>query len=428
MEEHNAAIEENPLHEERQNKKKYSAPNSSEESNSLKQSSNQKNKESNAVMYKAKSRHKESNAVMFKAKSKQSKHKNDDDKDEEEEEDEDSDEDDPDFPSVGAQIDIGICSIDDVAQTVSITAELIVLFTISPDLLKQLKKSISKENHNKWTETKDVAWRPKYGYYDLVSKDVKEPSYWVNLDEEVGYFEEEGDYTIRKAMDMLPFPFDRHRFTFNLFFENCCPEPYGEWYEEGYPREQNSTTVYTYDSGWLIYQCNEEFTDDDDLAYYDISVNIERVPNYYIINIVMIVFFLTLFSVTTAAVDYTDFSSRSGITLTLLLTSVAFKSTIASWTPKISYLTLLDKYVFASMLFLSVMIVENFLISLSSSSGAKGFDIAFSVIFALVWIAIHVVLGYYYRMNMLQPKWSEVIASCTVGANRIGVTPSPKQA
>lgn len=88
------------------------------------------------------------------------------------------------------------------------------------------------------------------------------------------------------------------------------------------------------------------------------------------------------------------------MTITLLLTIIAFKFVIASYVPPTPYLTLLDRYVLLAFVLICVVIFEHFTVSfydLSSSSHwlvAKG-DIYFACVVTAVWTCFHlgIILG-----------------------------------
>jgi hypothetical protein len=78
----------------------------------------------------------------------------------------------------------------------------------------------------------------------------------------------------------------------------------------------------------------------------------KRVYNYYLYNIALVVFLIASLSVLSFCVELQDLANRTSITLTLLLTSVAFKITLSEKLPNVAYLTLLDQYILWSLVFL----------------------------------------------------------------------------
>lgn len=76
-----------------------------------------------------------------------------------------------------------------------------------------------------------------------------------------------------------------------------------------------------------------------------------RQYSFYIYNVALIMCFITILTFSSFAVKADSVGDRIQITLTLLLTSVAFKYYVQQFVPTVSYLTLMDKYVLTCMVF-----------------------------------------------------------------------------
>ena len=74
------------------------------------------------------------------------------------------------------------------------------------------------------------------------------------------------------------------------------------------------------------------------------SCIVQRGSRYYLYNIVLTEIFLVLLSLTAKVVPVEEFADRMSISLTLLLTSVAFKFVVAEKLPNLSYQTYLDQF------------------------------------------------------------------------------------
>jgi hypothetical protein len=68
-----------------------------------------------------------------------------------------------------------------------------------------------------------------------------------------------------------------------------------------------------------------------DFTQMDCSIQLTRVPTYYLWNIVVVMFVLVLSAFSVVGVPYEDYADRMSITMTLLLTVVAFKFVIATY-------------------------------------------------------------------------------------------------
>merc|ERR1712113_218373 len=74
-----------------------------------------------------------------------------------------------------------------------------------------------------------------------------------------------------------------------------------------------------------------------------------------------VVFFMALISGLTLcsfAVEEVDLGERLAIIITLLLTSVAYQSNVFITLPNVPYLTLLDKYIVTSFVFMTMVTIE----------------------------------------------------------------------
>ena len=92
-------------------------------------------------------------------------------------------------------------------------------------------------------------------------------------------------------------------------------------------------------------------------------IRISRVPWMYITKIALIVFLTTLLTWSVYMVPIRDVADRGSITLTLLLTAVAFQLVLQDDLPKVPYLTYLDKYVLASFILIFVVVGGTMLVA-----------------------------------------------------------------
>lgn len=79
---------------------------------------------------------------------------------------------------------------------------------------------------------------------------------------------------------------------------------------------------------------------------------------YYTSNVEFPVAVITVLSVAVVSIEPGLVDGRLSVTLTLLLTAVAYKLIISDLVPNVAYLTLLDKYVLGCFLFLALLTVE----------------------------------------------------------------------
>mmetsp|Transcript_47281 Transcript_47281/g.110579 ORF Transcript_47281/g.110579 Transcript_47281/m.110579 type:complete len:359 (-) Transcript_47281:53-1129(-) len=90
-----------------------------------------------------------------------------------------------------------------------------------------------------------------------------------------------------------------------------------------------------------------------------ISVNLQRIPWFYVSNIVVPMATIVLMSACSLSIDPNDVAGRLSASLTLVLTAVAYKYIVAQMVPNIGYNTWLDWYVLMCWAFLVFIVLEN---------------------------------------------------------------------
>ncbi|EQC26723.1 hypothetical protein SDRG_15452 [Saprolegnia diclina VS20] len=126
------------------------------------------------------------------------------------------------------------------------------------------------------------------------------------------------------------------------------------------------------------------------------SIVLQRKPGYYITNILLPMGLLTYLGFLSFAIESPNTRlatpDRLSISLTLLLTAVAYKFVVAGAIPQIPYMTTLDMHTTLSFVFLTTTAVENALFpSICASDGC--FDIETIVLCVL---AALITVGYLY--------------------------------
>lgn len=95
-----------------------------------------------------------------------------------------------------------------------------------------------------------------------------------------------------------------------------------------------------------------------------VVVHLERNPSFYIWNVVIVLYFLSLMAGFAVSIPPDQFSNRMQVLSTLLMTTVGYKIITSSWLPVKPYLTVLDKYILASFAVQLLVIIESFVIGL----------------------------------------------------------------
>ena len=159
-------------------------------------------------------------------------------------------------------------------------------------------------------------------------------------------------------------------------------------------------------------------------SVYIASFGIGRISLFYVMNFFLVTFFVVGSVFGCQAIIYTDFGSRSSITFTILLTIISIKFIMSSYTPKISYLTWLDYYNLLGMIFLIVVILENYVVSTVSNFNVLcvypfGFDycsVSSEVVDMYVprflmwfWVLFHVFIFFGWLCEWFYESWDEVL-------------------
>ncbi|KOO30187.1 nicotinic acetylcholine receptor alpha 9b subunit [Chrysochromulina tobinii] len=102
--------------------------------------------------------------------------------------------------------------------------------------------------------------------------------------------------------------------------------------------------------------------------------------------------------------------TRSGIVLTLQLTTIAFKFVIADSLPKVSYDTTLDMYMNMCSIFLGIVFFENAIVARFGEMGISEdlrdiLDGYFALTIASLWFAANAIFVYVIRKYICKRSW-----------------------
>lgn len=102
-----------------------------------------------------------------------------------------------------------------------------------------------------------------------------------------------------------------------------------------------------------------------------------------------------------------DLADRASIVLTLVLTVVAFKLSIAKGLPQAAYLTVLDKYIVCVLLALTVAMCGSvYVYSLGEYQHVHAHSWTFAAIYIIAWALLHPLL--WWHSNLLRRRRNEV--------------------
>jgi hypothetical protein len=216
-------------------------------------------------------------------------------------------------------------------------------------------------NGETWGDVRQNLWHPGLRLDNCA--EIKDSEYWFRLvDQSTGLvaFVVRMLGVFRERFELKRFPFDCQWLTLRL--SSCWKEVRfsGDW-PAAYARRNRcpSRDDFVNLKGFILedyepfpvacLQARKTRVEQSasSSVYHELNAKlmIRRRSAYYLWNIALIDFLLVLTSLTVLLVPAEEFADRMAMSLTLLLTAIAFKQVVSMHLPSISYLTTLDKYV-----------------------------------------------------------------------------------
>ena len=148
----------------------------------------------------------------------------------------------------------------------------------------------------------------------------------------------------------------------------------------------------------------EEGSSPNVFPLYKVRLHVRRQYGFYLYNIALIMCLITALTFTSFAVNVDSIGDRIQITLTLLLTSVAFKYYVQQFVPTVSYLTFMDKYILSCMVFqFSMAAIHNSVAGLISNKNSLSvFEWACFGAGLFAFVAINVVFGIFSVVHVMR--------------------------
>lgn len=139
----------------------------------------------------------------------------------------------------------------------------------------------------------------------------------------------------------------------------------------------------------------EEAASQNFYPFYRVRLHVMRKYGFYFYNVALVMCLITALTFTSFAVDEGLIGDRLQITVTLLLTSIAFKYYVQSFVPTVSYLTLVDKYVLTCIVFqFGIAAIHNSLPGiLPSKNGLHYFEWACFAVGLVIFLIIHIMFA-----------------------------------
>ena len=176
--------------------------------------------------------------------------------------------------------------------------------------------------------------------------------------------------TFAEKMELEDFPFDAQDLSFNLSTAIPCECLV---LKEAPATENRQTSAVQYNNfaesnvywlaGHIMFEQAisdlSESTSGVRRPKLMMSMKVQRKPGFHVYNVIVPMVLISGCALCSFAVPKEDVADRLSVSLTILLTVVAFKLQIASTIPALSYLTLLDQFCLANILLVILIVGLN---------------------------------------------------------------------
>ena len=253
-------------------------------------------------------------------------------------------------------------------------------------------------DEQKEMDEEDIDWNPSYYFANAVN--IQDHERWMEIIEGEPPQVTFGCRIIGTFKDVLKvnnFPFDYQDLSLTLTSQYRAGKL---TFVKDWEKDDNIRTEYFYPTQeWELkpHVITEQKTlgvkegsSSNIYPQYIIRMNVMRKYKFYIYNVFLILFLITALTFSSFAVEASARGARILIPITLLLTSVAFKYNVQQYVPRVPYLTLVDKYIFWSMIFQFFMAVRN---------AVSGFIIHPSKLLYFEWISFGIAVLVFTLIN-----------------------------
>jgi len=311
-----------------------------------------------------------------------------------------------------------VLSIDEINNTVVYDFTLFIEWKTTSTSNKNNRKKYDNKYVTCSSDDMIDGWKPEVVFYYIKESTNTETTYYVNHYLGSYFVIMNWILTINELLELKCFPFDRQilRIKFLILkVKNFLP------YDSLISRPSvmdkligaTGLTVNIRPTSWILHKMYLDIqtlqsSDDEPETEATFTVFTERNSFYYVINFGVVLFLIVLSALPISAIPYKEIADRMSITVSLLLTMVAFKFVMTSYIPPTSYLTTLDIYMLITILMLSLIIAENFFVTIINDHLASTFDICFFYYMTLFWILFHVYIVIGTRLNLFRKDWNSL--------------------
>jgi uncharacterized membrane protein len=108
---------------------------------------------------------------------------------------------------------------------------------------------------------------------------------------------------------------------------------------------------------------------DSSFSRYRIEIQVSRRSGYYVWKVIAIAAMIVVLSWVVFLLDAGNLGSRFGVSITLILATVAFRYVVSEITPRVSYLTLLDWFLLGCFVLIFLSALETVTVHLVQRRG-----------------------------------------------------------
>jgi len=141
-----------------------------------------------------------------------------------------------------------------------------------------------------------------------------------------------------------------------------------------------------------------------ELDMLQVKIPIKRQSSFFVWRILVVLFLVYAMSWCSFGFDYTDFSDRANLNVTVTLALVALLFVISDNLPKLPYLTFIDKSMVISFVLVAITLIENYVVSRLDEGIAQVIDIVSIIAFPVVFLGS--VLGMLIKIIWVDPSFS----------------------
>ena len=310
-------------------------------------------------------------------------------------------------PNVGVRTYMTINEIDDVHQKFTLDFELYFQWEDPehPNL------SIDDSNEE-YEDISPPAWVPSFFICDTAQNEVLSD---FKYKKRGGWYFGEVNWlvTINVTFDVHYFPFDRQILEVGLVCDNgeLIPFDITKGIPVSYKKSCTNSTVHYKLKTFKIENFEVMIEIKRGLSRSLHSIYITRSADFYLANIVFVMFLIVLVSASVYIIDVNDFGGRIGVLLTSILTAVAFKFVTITFVPQVPYLTTLDIYNLISFAALAVLILQSVILHYTDEEYKETFNENFIFGFLILWVGLHLFIFIGSKLDIFSESWERVLKS-----------------